>query len=150
LLKGLGLTVLAAVLAGGRNVLGRDSPINLHTRAGRGGRSRANRRRFMAKERGSDLLRKLHGNFPTTHVEGLFRAVDDLGDLKILRWFPRGVPPATLVVEGVFEVPTGSVGKFVDTLIQNNEQFAANLQVFPYGVPRPDIAIVEYQGEARQ
>ncbi|HEV3457545.1 MAG TPA: hypothetical protein VHG32_13360 [Thermoanaerobaculia bacterium] len=104
----------------------------------------------MAKERGSDLLRKLHGNFPTTHVEGLFRAVDDQADLKILRWFPRGVPPATLVVEGVFEVSTGSVGKFVDSLIHNNEQLAASLQVFPYGVPRPDVAIVEYRGEARQ
>jgi hypothetical protein len=102
----------------------------------------------MVKERGSDVLRRLHGDGPIKHVEGLFQLVDDLGlELKIRRWHPIGVPPATLALEGVFEVSSSSVGGLVDRLI-NDEQLAANIRVFPIGVPVEDLAIVEYRGVA--
>ncbi len=103
----------------------------------------------MVQERGSDVLRRLHGDGPTDHVEGLFQIVDDLGsDLEIRRWHPIGVVNSPLVLEGVFEVSSSRLGGFVDKLF-NDELLEATIRVFPIGVVASELAIVEYRGVAQ-
>lgn len=103
----------------------------------------------MAKERGSDALRRMHGggSGDGKHLEGIYRVIDELDEIKILRWINRGTPVWDRV-SAVFEVSAGNAGKFVDQLIRN-EQLAPNIRVFPYGIPFPDIAIVELDAERR-
>jgi len=102
----------------------------------------------MNQERGSDVLRRMHGGAGgnAKHLEGLYNAVDEL-DLKVLRWLPKGTPVWDRV-EAVFQVSSGRAGQAVDKLI-NLEQLAPNLRVFPYGVPVPDIALIELEAQAR-
>ena len=102
----------------------------------------------MNKERGSDVLRRMHGGAggDTKQLESLYRVVDEL-DLKVVRWHNIGVP-AWERVEAAFQVPTARVGQAVEKLI-NLEQLAPNLRVFPYGIPVPDIAVVELEARSR-
>ncbi len=101
----------------------------------------------MANERGSDALRRMHGEAggKSEHLEGIYRAIDQLDEIKILRWINRGTPVWDRV-SAVFQVSAGDAGKLVDHIVRN-EQLAANLRVFPYGIPFPDIAIVKLEGE---
>ncbi len=101
----------------------------------------------MANERGSEALRRMHGGNDGEHLEGIYRAIDSLEQIKILRWINRGTPVWDRV-SAVFEVSSGSAGKLVDQIIRD-ERLAPNIRVFPYGVPVPDIAIVELDAERR-
>jgi hypothetical protein len=101
------------------------------------------------KERGSELLRRLHGErqpIGPEHLENVYKAVDSLqSEVKLLRWIHKGTPVPDYV-SAVFEVKRGGVGQMVDRLI-NDEKLSWNLEVFPYGIPYPDIAIIKAVGE---
>ncbi len=103
----------------------------------------------MEKERGSEVLRRLHGErqpIGKEHLEHVYRAVDELqSEVKLLRWINKGTPVPDYV-SVVFEAQRGSVGQLVDRLIKD-EKLQWNLRVFPYGIPYPDIAIIEAEGE---
>jgi hypothetical protein len=101
----------------------------------------------MTKERGSEALRRMHGGNNGEHLEGIYRAIDALEEIKILRWINRGTPVWDRV-SAVFEVSAGNAGRLVDQIVRN-EQLAPNIRVFPYGIPIPDIAIIELDAERR-
>jgi hypothetical protein len=101
----------------------------------------------MNKERGSDVLRRMHGGGANAkQLEGIYRTIDEL-EVKVLRWHNIGVP-AWERLEAVFQVASGHAGQVVDKLI-NLEELAPNLRVFPYGIPVPDIAIIELDARSR-
>jgi hypothetical protein len=102
----------------------------------------------MDKERGSDVLRRMHGGAGANvkQLEGLYRTIDEL-NLKVIGWQLKGTPQWERV-EAVIQVPTARVGQAVEKLV-NLEQLAPNLHVFPYGIPVPDIAIIELEAQER-
>jgi hypothetical protein len=103
----------------------------------------------MEKERGSEVLRRRLGESQPIgheHLENVYRAVDELqSEVKLLRWIHKGTPVPDYI-SAVFEVQRGGVGKLVDRLI-TDEKLQWNLEVFPYGIPFPDIAIIKAVGE---
>jgi hypothetical protein len=64
-------------------------------------------------------------------------------DFKLLRWWLRGQPPFPIELAGTLEVKQEAVGQIVQTII-NTRELAQGIEIFPYGIPKPDIALVNF------
>ena len=64
-------------------------------------------------------------------------------DFKLLRWWVRGQPPYPIELAGTIEVRQEAVGQVVQKII-NTGELAQGIEIFPYGIPKPDIALVNF------
>jgi hypothetical protein len=64
-------------------------------------------------------------------------------DFKILRWYLKGQPPAPFELAATLEVSQSHVGQLVQTIV-NHPGLAQGIEVFPYGIPKPDVAVVSF------
>lgn len=62
-------------------------------------------------------------------------------DIRLLRWLSKGIPPVVEIAATV-ECKHENVGLVVQSII-NTAEFQG-IEVFPYGIPRPDIALVNF------
>jgi hypothetical protein len=102
-----------------------------------------------AKERGSEVLRRLSGNpkpIDLKHLESVFRLIDTIDQAKILDWRPKGTPQFFEALSASAEIRFDGIGKFVEGLCRD-DKLIWNCKVFPKGIPWPEIAIVEFNSE---
>jgi len=99
----------------------------------------------MALERGSDLLKKLHGGKQPFNDKTLasLASILELKGSKLIGWLPRGTP-VWESVEATVQLATGDAGHAIQTLV-NDHHLAWNARVFPRGIPVPDIAILQLE-----
>jgi hypothetical protein len=93
--------------------------------------------------RGSEKLTErlaAKGNAMTT--EDLKAATGITTDIKLLRWYLKGQPPLPAEFAGTLEVKQESVGQLIQSII--NLRDVKGIEVFPYGIPKPDIALVNF------
>jgi hypothetical protein len=62
---------------------------------------------------------------------------------KLLRWHIKGIPPAEFELNASLEVSQQHLGEVVQRIV-NAKDLAAGIEIFPYGIPNPDIAIVNF------
>ena len=62
---------------------------------------------------------------------------------KVLRWWMKGIPPADIVLNASLEVPQQHLGQVVQRIV-NARDLALGIEIFPYGIPNPDVAIVNF------
>ncbi|HEX6805449.1 MAG TPA: hypothetical protein VF133_17345 [Terriglobales bacterium] len=62
-------------------------------------------------------------------------------DVRLLRWLTKGIPPV-IEIAATVECKQENVGEVVQR-IMNTAEFQG-VEVFPYGIPRPDIALINF------
>ena len=103
----------------------------------------------MLQERGSEVLRRLSvGPKPIDgkNLEGIFRLIDNLEEIKILGWWSRGNPAFFEALHGSAELSFKTVGQFVEGLCRD-DNVVWTCQVLPKGTPWPDLAIVNFESQ---
>jgi hypothetical protein len=96
--------------------------------------------------RGSEkLAERLAAKGAAITVEDLKATIGipQLVDFKILRWYLKGQPPAPYELAATLEVNQSHVGQLVQTII-NQPALAQGIEIFPYGIPKPDVALVNF------
>ena len=94
-------------------------------------------------ERGSEkVLHHLFGADGKPSPEQLAKAIataQETAGFKIVRWWWFGQPAIDRFI-GEFHVEATQVGGFVQNLVgRNNEKLAIGVEVFPLGIPVPDL-----------
>lgn len=62
---------------------------------------------------------------------------------KLLRWHLKGIPPAEFELNASLEVSQQNLGEVIQRIV-NAKDLAAGIEIFPYGIPAPDIAVVNF------
>lgn len=97
-----------------------------------------------AQARGSEklLLAQLAKKGAAATLEDVKAAVSlpATSDYKLLRWLIRGIPPVYFEVETAFQVKPQQLAEFVNHFA--TQAGIRDLDVFIYGIPKPDIAQV--------
>jgi hypothetical protein len=98
----------------------------------------------MPPERGSERLPHFGGHGKTISEESLkqISSMAEIDGVTLIDWWWLG-QPAPDVVGGIFQVSPSALGTVVSNLALQNE-IRLNLQVFPYGIPVPEIINVEF------
>ncbi|MCU1252745.1 MAG: hypothetical protein JWQ49_5774 [Edaphobacter sp.] len=86
----------------------------------------------------SELIKK--GSAATPDEVKAAVAVPAAVDYKLLRWLIRGIPPVYYEVETLFQVRPDQVSDIVKSFTANER--LRGIDVFIYGIPKPDIAHV--------
>jgi hypothetical protein len=73
-------------------------------------------------------------------------ALDTAGEISLLRWNPRGIPPALLEVEATVQTPVANLGNVVNHLAQSGS--LRGIHILVNGIPIPDIAVLTATVEA--
>ena len=101
----------------------------------------------MAKERGSDLLRKLHGGkhpFNDKTLAGVAEVLE-LSGSKLIGWRPRGTP-VWESIQATIEVGPDDLGTALQKLV-HDDHLAWTARVFPRGIPAVERAVLELELE---
>src|SRR5215813_7828798 len=90
------------------------------------------------------LLRQLrHGGIEKERLKELVGVVAGLqrGGLKKLKAFPKGIPPIVdcVRVSGVIDAP--DAGRVLGEILTKTE-FLGNVELFPIGIPFPELFVV--------
>jgi len=99
-----------------------------------------------AVKRGSQkLITQLSQKGESITVEDVRAALDVSSEaqFKLLRWHVRGLPPAEIELNASLEVSQKYLGEVVQKIV-NAKDLAAGIEIFPYGIPVPDIAVVNF------
>jgi hypothetical protein len=99
-----------------------------------------------AVKRGSQkLIAQLSQKGESITVEDVRAALNVSNEVqfKLLRWHVRGLPPAEIELNASLQVSQQHLGEVVQRIV-NTKDLAAGIEIFPYGIPVPDIAVVNF------
>jgi hypothetical protein len=68
-------------------------------------------------------------------------------DFTLLRWMTKGTPPY-LEIAATVECKHESVGEVVQKIVNTRE--LQGIEVFPYGIPQPDVVLVNFTNVPRE
>lgn len=69
--------------------------------------------------------------------------VSNAVQFKLLRWIIRGIPPAEFELNAALECPQSNLGEIIQKIVDARD-LATGIEIFPYGIPNPDIAVVSF------
>lgn len=91
----------------------------------------------MSAARGSEkLLARDSFKFTQDHAARL-QGIVSKHEAKFVKWWLLGQPDPDVVFAGIQVDRLDKVGSVIEALL--GEQYIVNLDVFPYGIPYPDI-----------
>ena len=93
--------------------------------------------------RGSSKLASRIGKAELTRIS----KIGKLNGVSLVDYFPHGTPNPD-GISGTFHVKPGALGTVIDQLLNG---LKPNVQIFPKGIPKPDLFAVGFQlGSARR
>ena len=94
--------------------------------------------------RGSEkLAERLAAKGAAMTAEELKSSIGIPTDFKLLRWWLKGQPPLPIELVATLEVKQENVGQVVQTIV-NHRELAKGIEIFPYRIPKPDIALINF------